>query len=33
MAFASHAALHEGLLRDIAEAFARRGDDGKWSKA
>jgi hypothetical protein len=33
MAFARHAAGHERFLADIAEAFARKGDDGQWTKA
>jgi hypothetical protein len=33
MAFAEYAAGHERMLADIAEAFAQRGDDGKWERA
>lgn len=32
MAFAVHAAGQEGMLADIAEAFASRGKDGGWKK-
>jgi hypothetical protein len=33
MGFAIHAAGHERTLADIAEAFASRGQDGKWTKS
>ena len=32
MAFAEHAAVHERMLSEVVEAFARKGDDGKWEK-
>lgn len=33
MGFAVHAAGHERIIRDIAEAFAKRDSGtGKWSK-
>lgn len=34
MGFAMHSAEHERIIRDIAEAFAKRGEDQSsgWSK-